>query len=243
MKLSFALCLVILTSSLGLAQDAPDVNQPRPENAANAKPKLIPAWGTAMNPLGDCEFYTNAIGLVISVPGLPTPHDLAAEIGVTNAPYVVQPVKGDFTIQVKIEGRFTPGDQSTKEGRASYNGGGLVLMADPQNVITLARAVFQFQGDEERHYVNYEMRSGGQVDGLGSSGDHPLQKDQPVYLRLERRGMTVQGAVSVDGANWDLMQSKEIPATWPQDLQAGVAAISSSKEEFNPRFSRLQMVK
>lgn len=242
--------LVVCAWSFCFAQNEPtegggdriQQRQPRQERRTTGQPAFIPGWGVYTCPEGDCQFFTAPGRLLLSVPGLPKPHDLAAEIGVTNAPRVLQPVKGDFTMQVKVEGRFSPGDVSTKDGRAGYNGAGLVLMSDERNVICLARAVFRYQGDDERHYTNFEMRSDGEVQRLGLSGDHPLEKAAPVYLRLERRGAKVRGAVSADGVTWDELPPKELPSTWPLELQAGLTAISTSTEEFNPRFSELQLL-
>ena len=91
---------------------------------ADTKPKTpdaitsnIPRWGKAVDPDRDCKFSVKKGELSIFVPGSNGPHDLAAEIDVTNAPRVLQPVSGDFIVQAKIEGRFEPGDQSSLQGR------------------------------------------------------------------------------------------------------------------------------
>jgi hypothetical protein len=202
----------------------------------------IRGWGTAIDPDEDCKFFVAEDALRMSVPGS-RPHDLAADIETTNAPRVLQSVRGDFTIQVRVEGRFAPGDESTKEGRTGYNGAAIVAMSDAENVVTLARAVLQRPGEEAVHYANFEIRIAGELQRIGLTGDHPLPKDGPVFLRLERRGAKFLGAVSVDGMTWDVLEPKEIPAEWPGELQAGVAAISTSKDEFNPRFSKLQVIK
>lgn len=206
-------------------------------------PKYFATWGLTGDPDGDCAFFEDKGSLLIHVPGRPSPHDLAAETGVTNAPRVLQKVKGDFAVQVLVEGRFSPGTESTLSGRAGYNGAGLVIMADPKNVVCLARAVFHHQGGGENHYANFEMRSGGSLQRIGLSGDHHLAKTAPVFLRLERRGSKVSGAVSRDGVQWDELAAKELPASWPQELEVGVAAISTSAEEFVPRFSRFELLR
>lgn len=201
----------------------------------------IPGWGTAVNPDRDCTFFLSKGMLLINVPG-DRPHDLAADIGTVNAPRVLQEVRGDFTLQVKVEGRFSPGEESTKAERTGYNGAAIVAMTDAQNVVTLARAVLQRPGEEAVPYANFEIRVGGQLQRMGLTGDHPLPKDGPVFLRLERRGAKFLGAVSKDGASWHVLEAKEVPVAWPKQLQAGVAAISTSMEEFNPRFSKLQLL-
>lgn len=224
-------CLICLC---GNAQQEP--------NQKKEASRVLPGWGTALDPDNDCKFFLAKDSLLISVPGA-RPHDLAADIGVINAPRVLQEVHGDFTLQVKVEGRFTPGDESTKAGRTGYNGAALIAMADSNNVVTLARAVLQHSGEEAQPYANFEIRVGGELQRIGLTGDQRLPKDGPVFLRLERRGNKFLGAASTDGVNWNVLEPKEIPSSWPTKLQAGVAAISTSKEEFNPRFSKLQTLK
>lgn len=219
--------------SFGNAQETVEKKEGRRELAG---------WGTAVDSDNDCKFFLAEDALLISVPGS-RPHDLAADIGLVNAPRVLQNVNGDFTIQVRVEGRFAPGDESTKAGRGGYNGAAIVAMADERNVVTLARAVLHHSGAVARSYANFEMRVGGELLRIGHTGDHPLPNDGPVFLRLERRGAMFHGAASVDGVNWTVLESKEVPADWPKELQAGIAAISTSTEEFSPRFSGFQIIK
>jgi hypothetical protein len=214
------------------------------EDSAKQKeaPRELAGWGTAVDPDRDCAFFVAHDSLLISIPGS-RPHDLAADIKLTNAPRVLQSVRGDFTIQVKVEARVAPGDESTKPGRTGYDGAAIIAMADPQNVVTLARGVLQRRDKEPKTYANFEMRVAGKLQRIGRTGDHPLPETGPVFLRLERRGSTFHGAVSAEGTTWDALESKEVPADWPKELQIGVAAISTSTEEFNPRFSKLQILK
>jgi hypothetical protein len=51
------------------------------------------------------------------------------------------------------------------------------------------------------------------------------------------------GAVSTDGMDWNVLEPKNLPDDWAKELHVGVVAISTSKEEFNPRFSKLQLLK
>ncbi len=240
MKLRFLLPLLLVGTSIVSAQ------QPAATTEATSTAD-IPEWGTPTNPDRDCKFFPAAGELLICVPG-GKPHDLAAEINTINAPRVLQTIRGDFTLQVKIDGRLEPGDQSTLPGRTGYNGAGLVLMADLQNVICLARAVLHRSGGEQMPYANFEMRADSKLDRIGYANEHPLPKTGPVYLRLERRGQKVVGAVSSDGLKWEALPAKEIPAAWPEELQIGVVAISTSKrrvqstvfEATNPQVTRPQ---
>jgi|tagenome__1003787_1003787.scaffolds.fasta_scaffold20924604_3 hypothetical protein len=95
----------------------------------NQKTNVLGRWGVATDPDGDCKFFATKRELLISVPAA-RPHDLAADIERTNAPRVLQRACGDFTIQVRIDGRFDPGDASVQSGRAAYNGAGIIAMVD-----------------------------------------------------------------------------------------------------------------
>jgi regulation of enolase protein 1 (concanavalin A-like superfamily) len=209
----------------------------------HARTSRLSGWGVATSPDRDCQFFTADGALLIHVPGGPRPHDLAAEIGVVNAPRVLQKVKGDFSVQVQVDGRFTPGSESMLSGRTAYNGAGLVVVFNEANVVTLARAVLQRTNGGPMPYANFEIRTNGSVERLGVETETPVALDKPLFLRLERRGQKINGAVSSDGIEWNVLEPKQLPSTWPRDLQVGVVAISTSREEFNPRFSKLRLQK
>lgn len=172
------LCLVA-----GLATAFPLLAQEEqgPPYPAVIEPSLdVESWGKAVDPEGDCSFQEKEGRLTIVIPASPQPRDLAAEIKRVNAPRVVVPVKGDFVFQVKVEGHFVPGGESNQPGRTGYNGGAIILMSDTDHVVTLARAVLQVQGGEPRPYGNFEMRSGGELDRMGNTGDAKIPLEGPV---------------------------------------------------------------
>jgi regulation of enolase protein 1 (concanavalin A-like superfamily) len=216
----------------------------RPDQAVQNRDRKaeLEGWGVTSNPDGDCQFFTSEGMLLIHVPG-GRPHDLAAEINITNAPRVLQMAKGDFTLQALVDGRFAPGSESMLNGRTAYNGAGLVAVFDEKNVVTLARAVLQRGDGKPWPYANFEIRVAGSLERFGLESDLPIPLDRPVFLRLERRGQRMLGAASTDGINWDVLEPKTLPDNWPKELHVGVVAISTSKEEFNPRFSKLQLLK
>ena len=202
----------------------------------------LAGWGVTSNPDGDCQFFISEETLLIHVPG-GRPHDLAAEINVTNAPRALQTVNGDFTLQVLVDGRFAPGSDSMLSGRTAYNGAGLIAVFDERNVVTLARAVLQRGDGKPWPYANFEMRAAGELERFGLETDLPIPLDKPVFLRLERQGQRMLGPAGPDGITWNVLEPKNLPDDWPRELQVGVVAISTSKEEFNPRFSKLQLLK
>ena len=208
-----------------------------------ATARSLSGWGKIADPDHDCKFFLAEEELLIHVPGSAHAHDLAAEIHSTNAPRVLQSVKGDFTIEVRVDGRYEPGSESTKAGRTGYNGAGLVVMLDPNNVVTLARAALQNSDNAPQPYANFEIRVNGELERIGLTGDQHLPKASPIILQLQRRGTKITAATSNDGTIWYVLGAKEIPATWPKKLQTGIVAISTSTAEFNPRFSNLKISK
>jgi hypothetical protein len=212
-------------------------------SGTNRSDEDLPGWGRVVNPDGDCNFYLGKNSLVISVPATGNPHDLAAEIDRTNAPRVIQDLEGDFSIEVQTDGRYQPGDISTQGGRSAYNGAALIMTLNPQNVVTLARAVLQFPGDKPGFYANFELRTNGKLQRIGLTSDYGLPAQGPVYLRLERSGSSITGAVSLDGSDWHSLGTKQVPSNWSGKLSAGVAAISTSEAEFDPRFSGLKITR
>jgi regulation of enolase protein 1 (concanavalin A-like superfamily) len=243
MKMRVAGLAVLLAAGLALAQEpAAKKVSSEVDSAATAKP-AIADWGKPIDPDGDCKFFVAEDELLIHVPGEKGPHDLAAEIEVVNAPRVLQPVRGDFVLQVMVDGRFAPGDESTLPGRPGYNGAGLVVMIDEKNVICLARAALKSPGNKTTHYGNFEMRINGENERFGQGDDAPLPATGPVFLRIERHDQKFSGAVSSDGVDWRELDPKELPSDWPDEVQVGVVAVSTSKMEFDPRFAKFQISK
>ncbi|MDB6131955.1 MAG: hypothetical protein JWM59_198 [Verrucomicrobiales bacterium] len=210
--------------------------------AEDQKDEAIKGWGMARNPAGDCGFSVKDGKLTITVPGSDKAHDLSAELENLTAPRVLQPLIGDFRIQVKVEGEFQPGGESTQEGRTGYTGAGLVIFADSRNYVRIERASLETGGTRgPRPYINFEIRVDGQLKNIGSTGDTPTLAGKPTWLRIERKGREVFGSMSQDGVTWTPGNSKvlESPSWTTNTVLAGVAAISTSKKTFTPVYSEL----
>jgi regulation of enolase protein 1 (concanavalin A-like superfamily) len=208
------------------------------EESTSGKDSLS-SWGVPLDLAEDCKFEAAAGKLTITVPGSVKPHDLSSELASGTAPRVLKPVKGDFIIQVRVDGEFQPGDESTQAGRTGYTGAGLVVFADHSNFIRLERATLHYQGGEAIPYTNFEIRVNGQLERIGTTGDLPMEKDKPTWLRLERKGSQMLGAMSHDGENWTYGEPKILRAeAWEKNsIVAGVAAISTSRKPFSPIYS------
>jgi regulation of enolase protein 1 (concanavalin A-like superfamily) len=202
----------------------------------------IPGWGAPTDPAGDCKFDLRDNKLMITVPGSDKAHDLGAEVSNMTAPRVLQPVSGDFVLTVKIDGEFDPGDESTQPGRTGYNGAGLVVFADENNYVRIERATLN-SGAEVHPYTNFEIRVDGQNERFGTTGDLPTEDRKPTWLRLERKGGKMLGAMSHDGEEWAYGKPKELTSeAWNKpEVKVGVAAINTSKQPFVPSFSEFKV--
>jgi regulation of enolase protein 1 (concanavalin A-like superfamily) len=112
-------------------------------------------------------------------------------------------------------------------------------MADALNFVRLERATLHRKGQGQVPYANFEIRVDGKTERFGSTSDMPIEDGKPTWLRLERCGREMRGAFSQDGRNWTYGTPKQLKAAvWSQEkVQAGVHAVSLSRQPFNPQFS------
>lgn len=238
----YAAYFAVVADRTALAQADPAQQPAEAAAQAPASPK-IKAWGKAVDPAEDCTFKLIEDDLVIVVPGSTRPHDFSAELSNVDSPRVLREMKGDFTIEVKVDGLFSPGGESTQPGRTGYTGAGVVIMADNDNYVRLERAALQHEGsDRSFPYINFEVRLNGQLQQIGSTGDHKTPTAHPVWLRLSRRGQEFHASVKQEGEEWADMPPKKLPTAWPDALNTGVHAVSTSKQVFSPKFSEIKVV-
>ena len=201
--------------------------------------QAVPGWGNFINPDMDCSFTHDKGKLTLSVPG--TPHDLGIERGQMNAPRVLQAVKGDFVVQVKVSGKFGPGAQLLND-RLPYHGADLLLFKDEQTYIRIGRGNYiRPDTGESFHYANFELRSGGELTRVGLETDLALDDGKDTYLRLERHGDKILGAATQDGVKWSYLEPKIVAL--PAHLLVGVAAVNTSGQAFAPMFSEFKLFK
>ena len=138
------------------------------------------SFGEFVDPDKDCQFKVDAGKLTIMVPG--TDHDLGIERGKMNAPRALQPVEGDFTIQVKVSGVFAPLDMNNQDRRA-YHGAGLVIFKDDKTYIRLDRATY-WDGMGNQVYGNFELRRDGQNERFGTPDDLRLDPGKDTWVSV-----------------------------------------------------------
>jgi regulation of enolase protein 1 (concanavalin A-like superfamily) len=222
--------------SLGVVMAGFAVSITEPALPDDRPAQTIPGWGAATDPDGDCKIRGDGDKLTIEVPA--TKHDLSVEVGDVSAPRVLREIEGDFIIQVKVTGNVRHAGKRTSDQFLAYHGAGLLIWLDGQTYIRLERAAVVAEEEKSVHYVNFELRKGGQRVPAGDNAEIP---DRDTYVRLERRGNRICGLVSDDGVRWLVFDP--ITVELPRTLQVGVAAINTSTEPFKAQFSELEVYK
>ncbi len=212
--------------AIGEGKTRVDIAPPEPRG------RELASWGRVIDPDQDCEFRPDDKTLSVKVPG--TLHDLHPDLGKFNAPRIMKAIEGNFVLNVKVTGDFQPGGTSTNPRGIPYNGAGILIWIDEANFIRLERAAVLRNG-RVTTYVGFEERTGGKR-GVVNSVAFPAGT---CYLRLERKGKGITGAISSDGSTWK--ELKTIETTWPEKLQVGVAAINSSSESFTLKFEEFRV--
>lgn len=218
----------LLCIALGLASGVAWGQAPEP-------PAELANWGRVTAPNKKVKFKTIGETLEISLPS--GANDFSIELGRVTAPRVLQPVSGDFTIQVQVSQVTAPGRVSMTPGRKPFTAAGLLVWQDEQNYIRLEHARC-LSGGQVMNYANWEIRSQGQWVRQGRFDELPLNSEAS-WLRISRRGNLFSGAVSLDGKEWRSLP--DIAAVWSADLQAGIVAVNDTRIPFKPRFSGLNL--
>ena len=206
----------------------PAAGKPEPEPTG----KDLPGWGLAIDPDKDCEFVPDGKALAIKVPG--TWHDLNPGTNKLNSPRVLWTVEGDFSLTVKVAGEFKPGGKSTNPKGVPYNGGGIVIWNNTDNFIRLERGAM-LRGGKVGTLVAFEEREAGYRGAVNNE----VAPAGPCYLRVERKGSRISGAISYDGKKWKRLLP--IDTLWPARLKVGLLAVNSSSEPLAVRFEELEL--
>jgi regulation of enolase protein 1 (concanavalin A-like superfamily) len=189
-------------------------------------------WGEFVDPSKDCKASRDGNVVTIQVPG--KQHDLSPALRKVNAPRILGEVSGDFIAEIETEGELHPGGPSTNPQGHPYNGVGLLLWQDADNLIRLERAAIMRDG-QLLSYVNFEHHRAS-----GPPTAQPLEiPDQSVHLRLERRGDRVIGSVSYDGIRWTALEG--FPVQLPQTVKVGIAAVNTAKQPFKAQVKRFEV--
>src|SRR5438270_12665796 len=156
-------------------------------------------WGKIEDPDKVCAFRLGTSILAISVPG--NDLDLTIERGKMNAPRVLQPVRGNFTVEMKVPGKFEAGDSKSLPLRA-YQGAGFFIRKDDNNYIRLESAILRI-GSEPVAYANFEARVGGRVVRFGgATPSTTLDDEEDTWLKIERKGNEFKAYATQERGKW-----------------------------------------
>ena len=113
-------------------------------------------------------------------------------------------------------------------------GAGLLVWLDSNDYVRLERAAIR-QGENVITYVNFEQRRGGRLISSQSS----QVPDQPLTLRLERRGAVLTGSFRAGDAPEKRLPEMKIDD--PAEVKVGVVAVNVASDPFEPEFSKLDV--
>jgi regulation of enolase protein 1 (concanavalin A-like superfamily) len=184
---------------------------------APAQKEALGAWGTAVDPDGDCQFAIQGEGLTVTAPG--SDHVLGVERGKMNAPRVLRAADGDFIAQVRVSVDFPEGATAAVPNKPPVLVAGLVLFVDDGTYVRLERASVEAR-DERLNYVNWEVRKDREWTRHGSSQEAKVEPSEHLWLRLERRGERLLGYHSADAVQWQALPPIELKL--PPAVKVGV---------------------
>ncbi len=179
-----------------------------------------------MDPDGDSEFRVDDGKLTIVAPG--PVHDLSAEEGRMNASRTACRIEGDFIAQVKVSGNFDPGGRQVIPTRVPYHGAGLLLMGDLQTYVWFARSAL-VRNASKKQYVVITSRNQGRVVRSAEPSTITFKDNVSVYLRIERRGDLIRGAVAVEPGKWHELAPITLPL--PDAEWIGVSGVNVSGQQ------------
>jgi regulation of enolase protein 1 (concanavalin A-like superfamily) len=151
-----------------------------------------------------------------------------------NAPRIVHEITGEFEVRVRVTGTSHPDGKATTNSYRPYHGAGILLWQDPENYVRLEIAADLRKG-RVFPYANFELRQAGR---LAVSQGHKIV-DSTSYLRLERRGGEIHGAVSSDGSHWTPLPS--LIANLNDHVKVGIVVVNSASKTLKAGFEELQV--
>src|SRR5262249_46261637 len=156
------------------------------------KPSIWTAgWDRPVDLCRDCRFDHDGDKLTITVPG--KNHGLDVAENRLNAPHLLREVRGDFVVQVRVRGTFTP------TGDEGYHRAGLLLMFG-KSVVRVQRIANLAKNEKDwRFYIGYH--SLGSKGGFNCSDPNSPPRI-PAYLRVKRKGDELAVSCSEDGKKW-----------------------------------------
>ncbi|QDT66360.1 DUF1349 domain-containing protein [Calycomorphotria hydatis] len=215
--------------------------------------RTIAGWGEVIDPDEDCQFDTTDDSLQITVGSgyhdywYFTPADYATRF---NAPRVMQLVRGDFTVDVKVSADtwelprpYIPTNPKYKNERQSLSGG--ILIGGPEEYVRHERMVFGFPsgGSIIPNCFKFPVydRDNKRVLKNQNALPHEVYRGNTTWLRVERQGQTFITSISHDGLTWN--ETARFETQFPEVVPIGLKAHSSSADPFTVTFEDYKIVR
>ncbi len=162
-----------------------------------------------VDPLGDSSYSLTDNPGHLRISTSNGGHDLYAN---TNAPRLLQPVHGDFTVVTKV----------TISPAFNYQGAGLLIWQDENNYVRLERTLVSG--------IDFLYKMGG----TNYSDEISFSTSDTVYLKLQRAGNDFSAWYSMDNLTWEFVQTINFPNINHQ-LQTGPVLINQWQD--NPIYA------
>lgn len=195
----------------------------------------IKGWGTVFDPEGDARATLKDGAVELTVPG--AYRDLWPIGGRVNAPRILRPVKGDFTVHVKVASAVSTAGKAAladlPAGSPSSRGATLIVWHDENNFIRFERACYTGTKTKKLNHIWFYntfdrgkriIERSGQVDPEGA-----------FYLWIARKMGTFYAYYHQQGdTKWTQLETHRLGL--PDDVQVGVSMVNTTTEPFTVRF-------
>lgn len=199
------------------------------------KVQTIKGWGAVVDPDRDCKITLDEGKVTITVPT--TCHDLTYTDDGTkrNAPRVLQDVKGDFRVQVKVRVFPLPQENTSSNCKFSFVSSGLLLWMDDKDFLRLERAA---EGSSQGPFIRVERFENGRP--VANKNARP-SVDNDTWLRIDYNDGKLTYSYSEDGKEWTELHAEETKL--PDKVKVGVHAINTTTVTFSPTLEELKVEK
>jgi regulation of enolase protein 1 (concanavalin A-like superfamily) len=179
-------------------------------------------WDRPVDPVGGCCFARRGDKMTIHVPG--EGHELDYSNGRFDAPHLRRVVRGDFALSVRLNAAHL-----FRVKGAGRRQAGLVVMSGDR-----AAGVF-VEGSSSDCWVSNRCF---QLGVFGGAGQGLSERKSSLWLRVQRKGETLESAYSFNGKSW-CEKVEDVPSLGPTTTVA-VFAASGAEGAFKVEFDELE---
>jgi regulation of enolase protein 1 (concanavalin A-like superfamily) len=158
---------------------------------------------------------------------------------------VLTPVKGDFTVQVKVAADFNPGTIPADGFNRAFHSAGLLLWRDELNYFRFERGELIWPDSGAHLYFapTLQLRLAGRyIEQLGPpSRSRPVFTEPATWFRVQRRTNKLTAWYSRVGEQWQI--AREFEAFGAGEIHVGICAVNTAARELNVTFEEFKVTK